>query len=221
MRILVADDDERILRLLSDYLEFNKFKVTAVTDGEQAIEAFKNDEYNLVILDVMMPVYDGWIVCKEIRKKSNVPIVMLTAKDSDLDQLFAFDIGVDDYVSKPFNIALLLARVKRLLKTDEALVKSNILQFKEIQVDEEQHLVKIENNIIQLNPKEYEMLVYFIKNVNRVINRETLLRVIWGGEYFGDTRTVDTHINRLRNKLGIYSIYLRTVRSFGYKLGEE
>ncbi|MBN1073920.1 DNA-binding response regulator [Clostridium botulinum] len=221
MRILVADDDERILRLLSDYLEFNKFQVTTVTDGEQAIEAFKNEEYNLVILDVMMPVYDGWIVCKEIRKKSNVPIIMLTAKDSDLDQLFAFDIGVDDYVSKPFNIALLLARVKRLLKTDEVLAKPNILQFKEIQVDEEQHLVKIGNNLIQLNPKEYEMLVYFIKNVNRVINRETLLRAIWGGEYFGDTRTVDTHINRLRNKLGNYSIYLRTVRSFGYKLGEE
>ncbi|UZP04746.1 response regulator transcription factor [Clostridium botulinum] len=221
MRILVADDDERILRLLSDYLEFNKFQVTTVTDGEQAIEAFKNEEYNLVILDVMMPVYDGWIVCKEIRKKSNVPIIMLTAKDSDLDQLFAFDIGVDDYVSKPFNIALLLARVKRLLKTDDVLAKPNILQFKEIQVDEEQHLVKIGNNIIQLNPKEYEMLVYFIKNVNRVINRETLLRAIWGGEYFGDTRTVDTHINRLRNKLGNYSMYLRTVRSFGYKLGEE
>ncbi|KIL09549.1 PhoB family transcriptional regulator [Clostridium botulinum] len=221
MRILVADDDERILRLLSDYLEFNKFQVTTVTDGEQAIEAFKNEKYNLVILDVMMPVYDGWIVCKEIRKKSNVPIVMLTAKDSDLDQLFAFDIGVDDYVSKPFNIALLLARVKRLLKTDEVLEKPNILQFKEIQVDEEQHLVKMGNDLIQLNPKEYEMLVYFIKNVNRVINRETLLRAIWGGEYFGDTRTVDTHINRLRNKLGIYSIYLRTVRSFGYKLGEE
>ncbi|NFO02671.1 response regulator transcription factor [Clostridium botulinum] len=221
MRILVADDDERILRLLSDYLEFNKFQVTTVTDGEQAIEAFKNEEYNLVILDVMMPVYDGWIVCKEIRKKSNVPIIMLTAKDSDLDQLFAFDIGVDDYVSKPFNIALLLARVKRLLKTDDVLAKPNILQFKEIQVDEEQHLVKIGNNIIQLNPKEYEMLVYFIKNVNRVINRETLLRAIWGGEYFGDTRTVDTHINRLRNKLGNYSIHLRTVRSFGYKLGEE
>lgn len=221
MKILIADDDERILRLLSDYLSFNKLEVVTARDGEMALEIFKSQQIDLVILDVMMPVYDGWIVCKEIRKSSNVPIIMLTAKDSDLDELFGFDIGADDYISKPFNVALLMARVKRLLKNMEGEVNFNKLSFKGIEVNEENHIVKIDNNIVELNPKEYELVVYFMKNVNRVINRETLLRVVWGGEYFGDTRTVDTHINRLRNKLNRYSVDLKTIRGFGYKLGEE
>lgn len=146
---------------------------------------------------------------------------MLTAKDSDLDQLFAFDIGVDDYVSKPFNIALLLARVKRLLKSREAVESKCILSFKDIEVDEERHIVKIKDEVLDVSPKEYELLVYFIKNANKAINREILLKAVWGGEYFGDTRTVDTHINRLRNKLGDCAVYLKTIRSFGYKLGDE
>lgn len=221
MKILIADDDERILRLLSDYLSFNKFQVITATDGAKALEAFQTENIDLVILDVMMPIYDGWIVCKEIRKISKVPIIMLTAKDSDLDQLFGFDIGTDDYVAKPFNIALLLARVKRLLKNRECDKESNGLVFKGIELNEENHIVKIHNEVVELSPKEYELLVYFMKNINRVIGRESLLRVVWGGEYFGDTRTVDTHINRLRNKLGGYASDLKTVRGFGYKLGEE
>lgn len=220
MNILVADDDERILRLLSDYLTFNKFQVTTVLDGASAIEEFKKGDYQLVILDVMMPKYDGWVVCKEIRKISDVPVIILTAKDSDLDELFAFDIGADDYVSKPFNIALLLARVKRLLKNTSNKDEKEALVYKEIEVDDEQHLVKIHGEIIEVSPKEYELLVYFLRNKNKAINRETLLRMVWGDEYFGDTRTVDTHINRLRNKLGEYASDLKTVRSFGYKLGE-
>lgn len=220
MKILVADDDERILRLLSDYLTFNKYEVVTAIDGEEALEKFKENDFNLIILDVMMPIYDGWIVCKEIRKQSQVPIIMLTAKDSDLDQLFGFDIGVDDYVSKPFNVALLLARINRLLKNKNQDNKTEKLCFKGIEVIEENHIVKIDEDVIELSPKEYELLVYFIKNVERVISRDTLLRVIWGGDYFGDTRTVDTHINRLRNKLKSYATYLKTVRGFGYKLGE-
>lgn len=221
MKILVADDDERILRLLSDYLGFKGFEVVTATDGKLALEMFEREKIDLIILDVMMPIYDGWIVLKEIRKKSNVPIVMLTAKDSELDELFGFDMGADDYISKPFNISVVLARVTRLLKTSNAEEKENILIFKDIEVLEENHLVKIKNESVILSPKEYELLVYFMKNVNRVISRETLLRVIWGGEYFGDTRTVDTHINRLRNKLEDNAIYLKTIRGFGYKLGEE
>lgn len=220
MKILVADDDERILRLLSDYLIFNKYEVVTAIDGEKALEKFKEIDFDLVILDVMMPIYDGWIVCKEIRKQSQVPIIMLTAKDSDLDQLFGFDIGVDDYVSKPFNIALLLARINRLLKNKNEDNKTENLCFKGIEVIEENHIVKIDEDVIELSPKEYELLVYFLKNLERVISRDTLLRVIWGGDYFGDTRTVDTHINRLRNKLKSYATYLKTVRGFGYKLGE-
>ncbi|WP_346868633.1 response regulator transcription factor [Clostridium sp. UBA5119] len=217
MKILVADDDERILRLIADYLTFNKFKVITAKDGKLALENF-DDTIDLVILDVMMPIYDGWIVCKEIRKISEVPIIILTAKDSDLDELFAFDIGVDDYVSKPFNIALLLARVNRLLKSK--ISKAGSIVFKGIEVDEESHMVKIDGKEKELNPKEYELLLYFIKNVNKVVSRETLLRVIWDEDYFGDTRTVDTHISRLRNKLEEYNKYLKTIRGFGYKFGE-
>lgn len=217
MKILVADDDERILRLIADYLTFNKFEVITATDGKLALEIF-DDTVDLVILDVMMPIYDGWIVCKEIRKISEVPIIILTAKDSDLDELFAFDIGVDDYVSKPFNIALLLARVNRLLKSK--IIQEGSIAFKGIEVDEESHMVKIDGKEKELNPKEYELLIYFIKNVNKVITRETLLRVIWDEDYFGDTRTVDTHISRLRNKLEDYNKYLKTIRGFGYKFGE-
>lgn len=203
-------------------MSFNNYEVIKATDGKEALEIFNSNNIDLIILDVMMPIYDGWIVCKEIRKKSNVPIIMLTAKDSDLDQLFGFDIGADDYVSKPFNIDLLLARVKRLLKTNSiSEIESKNLFFKGIKIDEEKHLVNIDDKNIDLSPKEYDLILYFMKNLNKAIHRETLLNVIWGNEYFGDTRTVDTHINRLRNKLGSYAIYLKTVRSFGYKLGEE
>lgn len=219
MKILVADDDERILELLSHYLKFNGYDVITAKDGQEAIENYKYNEVNLIILDVMMPIYDGWIVCKEIRKTSNVPIIMLTAKDSDLDELFAFDIGVDDYISKPFNMPLLLARINRLLKPK--FNNSDVLNYEEIVVDKVKHTVKINESNIELNPKEYELLVYFINNVNITISRETILSRIWGEDYFGDTRTVDTHINRLRNKLGSYAKYLKTVRGYGYKLGEE
>lgn len=220
MKILIADDDERISRLINDFLTHGGYEVKIANDGEEALNLFKTYDFDLIILDVMMPVYDGWIVCKEIRKTSNVPIIMLTAKDSDLDELFGFEIGADDYIAKPFNIALLMARVKRLLKDKDAGISKSLMTFKNITVDVEKHLVTIDNNNVDLSPKEYELLVYFINNVSKVISRETLLRIIWGGEYFGDTRTVDTHINRLRNKLGDSSIYLKTVRSFGYKFGE-
>lgn len=220
MKILIADDDERISRLINDFLTHGGYEVKIANDGEEALNLFKTFDFDLIILDVMMPIYDGWIVCKEIRKTSNVPIIMLTAKDSDLDELFGFEIGADDYMSKPFNIALLMARIKRLLKDKDNLISKSIMTFKNITIDTEKHLVTIDNNNVELSPKEYELLVYFINNVSKVISRETLLRIIWGGEYFGDTRTVDTHINRLRNKLGDSSIYLKTVRSFGYKFGE-
>ena len=218
MKILVADDDERILRLLKDYLTFNGYEVLIAEDGKKALEIFKENKVELVLLDIMMPEYDGWIVCKEIRKVSDVPIIILTAKDSDLDELFGFDIGADHYISKPFNIELLMARIKRLLNNKGT--NKDILKFNDIEVELSKHLVKIDNEKVDLNPKEYELIVYFIKNKDIVLSRETLLRTIWGDEYFGDTRTVDTHINRLRNKLGKASLYLKTIRGFGYKLGE-
>lgn len=220
MNILIADDDERILRLLKDFLTHEGYNITTVTDGEMAIYSFKEHNYDLVILDVMMPIYDGWIVCKEIRKTSEVPIIMLTAKDSDLDQLFGFEIGVDDYIPKPFNIALVIARVKRLLKTKAVLSKKTLLTYNNIIINTDEHVVLINEENVALNPKEYELLNYFINNINRVISRDTLLRVIWDDEYLCDTRTVDTHINRLRNKLGDSAKYIKTVRGFGYKMGD-
>ena len=222
MNILIADDDERILRMLKDYLEFNKYTVITANNGEEAINYFKStSNIDLIILDVMMPIYDGWIVCKEIRKSSNVPIIMLTAKDSDLDELFGFDIGVDDYISKPFNIALLLARVKRLLKdkTNNE-VKNNLLQFKEISIDLDKHAAFIDKNFVDLSPKEYELLLYMMNNINIAIRRESFVSNVWGSDYYGDTRTLDTHINRLRIKLGSYAKYIKTVRGYGYKIGE-
>lgn len=218
--ILIADDDERILRMLKDFLSFNGFKVITASDGKQALETFDENEIELILLDVMMPVYDGWIVCREIRKKSNVPIIMLTAKDSDMDQLFAFDMGVDDYVSKPFNVSLLLARMKRLLKNATVPQSDGKLRFKDIEVDTIQHSIRIAGVSKEFSPKEFELIEYFIRNKNKVISREVLFKVIWEGEYYGDTRTVDTHINRLRNKLGESASYLKTVRGFGYKLEE-
>lgn len=220
MNILIADDDERILRLLKDFLTHEGYNITTVTDGEMAIYSFKEHNYDLVILDVMMPIYDGWIVCKEIRKTSEVPIIMLTAKDSDLDQLFGFEIGVDDYIPKPFNIALVIARVKRLLKTKAVLSEKTLLTYNNIIINTDEHVVLINEENVALNPKEYELLNYFINNINRVISRDTLLRVIWDDEYLCDTRTVDTHINRLRNKLGDSAKYIKTVRGFGYKMGD-
>lgn len=220
MNILIADDDERILRLLKDFLTHEGYNITTVTDGEMAIYSFKEHNYDLVILDVMMPIYDGWIVCKEIRKISEVPIIMLTAKDSDLDQLFGFEIGVDDYIPKPFNIALVIARVKRLLKTKAVLSEKTLLTYNNISINTDEHVVLINEENVALNPKEYELLNYFINNINRVISRDTLLRVIWDDEYLCDTRTVDTHINRLRNKLGDSAKYIKTVRGFGYKMGD-
>lgn len=220
MKLLVADDDERILRLIADYFKHYNYQVTVAMDGGQALEAFNREDFDLVILDVMMPIYDGWIVCKEIRKKTNVPVIILTARDSDLDELFGFEIGADDYVSKPFNLALLLARVKRLLKRGEVKEDLNMTIYKEFSIEEDKHIATFKGVELDLNPKEYELLIYFINNKDKVISRETLLRVVWGDEYYGDTRTVDTHINRLRNKLGEGANYLKTIRGFGYKLGE-
>ncbi|MEG0371619.1 MAG: response regulator transcription factor [Clostridium sp.] len=217
MNILVADDDERILRLLNDFLTFKGYTVFTAANGKEALDKFNEMDFDLVILDVMMPIYDGWVVCKEIRRISNTPIIMLTCKDSDIDQLFGFEIGIDDYITKPFNIELVAARVQRLLKKND---DSLMLSYKNINIDLKKHKVLIDDIEIILSPTEYKLLIYFMKNIEIVISRDTLLQVIWSDEYFGDTRTVDTHINRLRNKLSNSSNYLKTIRGFGYKLGE-
>ena len=223
MKILIADDDERILRLISDYLKYNHFDVACASNGADALELFKKETFNLVILDIMMPIYDGWIVCKEIRKTSAIPVIILTAKDSDLDELFGFEIGADDYLSKPFNMELLLARVKRLLKTHGSRLpsESGLIKVGALEVDVERHVVKIKSEHIELSPKEFDLLVYLIQHKSRVLTRDMLIEQVWGDEFIGETRTVDTHMTRLRNKLKEGAIYIKTVRGYGYKFDEN
>lgn len=231
LNILVAEDDLRILRLISDFLKNDNYNVYQATNGKEALDIFKKEKISLVILDIMMPIYDGWHVCKEIRKESDIPILILTAKDSDSDELFGFDSGADEYISKPFNPVLLLARVKNLLKRldrqnhikenlDEK-QKTNLLNYEDISIDVDNKLMIINNETIELKPKEYDLIVLFIKNKGRLFERENLLDLVWGYDYLGDPRTLDTHINRLRNKLGEESYLLKTVRGFGYKFGGE
>lgn len=222
LNILVAEDDLRILRLISDFLKNDNYNVYQATNGKEALDIFKKEKISLVILDIMMPIYDGWHVCKEIRKESDIPILILTAKDSDSDELFGFDSGADEYISKPFNPVLLLARVKNLLKRVEVQKqKTNLLNYEDISLDMDNKLMIINNETIELKPKEYDLIVLFIKNKGRLFERENLLDLVWGYDYLGDPRTLDTHINRLRNKLGEKSYLLKTVRGFGYKFGGE
>lgn len=231
LNILVAEDDLRILRLISDFLKNDNYNVYQATNGKEALDIFKKEKISLVILDIMMPIYDGWHVCKEIRKESDIPILILTAKDSDSDELFGFDSGADEYISKPFNPVLLLARVKNLLKRIEVQKqikknldekqKTNLLNYEDISLDVDNKLMIINNETIELKPKEYDLIVLFIKNKGRLFERENLLDLVWGYDYLGDPRTLDTHINRLRNKLGEKSYLLKTVRGFGYKFGGE
>lgn len=223
INILVAEDDARILRLIADFLKKEKYNVYTAKDGCEALQIFKKENISLVILDIMMPIYDGWHVCQEIRKTSDIPILILTAKDRDIDELFGFDIGADEYISKPFNPVLLMARVKNLLKrfeiADTEHKNENILKYEDISINVDTKTMKIESKEIELKPKEYDLIVLFIKNKEIVFERDNLLDLIWGYDYTGDPRTLDTHINRLRNKLGEKSYLLKTIRGFGYKFG--
>ncbi len=215
MNILVADDDEKILRLISDFLKHENYNIFKAYNGEEALDIFYKEDISLLILDVMMPKIDGWEVCRQIRENSNVPILILTAKDTDTDELFGFDIGANEYISKPFNPVLLVARVKNLLNRFK--VSNNILNYCGISLDKNSHKIKIDNNEVELTPKEYELLELFLENISKTFKREYLLDKIWGYDYIGDERTVDTHITRLRKKLGEKSELLKTVRGFGYK----
>lgn len=223
INILVAEDDTRILRLISDFLKKENYKVHTASNGEEALQIFEKENISLVILDIMMPIYDGWHVCKEIRKTSSVPILILTAKDRDIDELFGFDIGADEYISKPFNPVLLMARVKNLLKRVEVVSNEakneNTLEYEYIVINLDTKIMKIEGKEIELKPKEYDLIVLFIKNKERIFERYNLLDLVWGYDYTGDPRTLDTHINRLRNKLGQKAYLLKTIRGFGYKFG--
>jgi len=219
--VLVVDDEYRIRRLVSDFLKREDYKVIEAADGEEALDIIfeSNQKVDLVILDVMMPKYDGWYVLERIRDFLSIPVIMLTARSDEYDQLKGFKLGADDYVTKPFSPGVLVARVNKLLKRDK--ITHEEISFGAIQMDLAAREVFIDNEKIVLTPKEYELLKFFIDNKGIALSRDKILNAVWNYDYFGDLRTVDTHIKQLRAKLGKYSYYISTVRSIGYRLDAE
>lgn len=222
-KIIIADDEQLIRRLVSDFLKKDGFTVLEAENGEEALHTFeKNKDTDLLILDIMMPEKDGWEVCSEIRKTSSVPILLLSARSEEFDQLKGFESGADDYVTKPFSTALLMKRVESLLKRSQTSVKAENGAIQGLTVDKTAHQVFVDGKEILLTVKEFNILLKLIENIGRVYSREQLLDDIWGFDYYGDTRTVDSHVARLRTKLGDWgNRHLKTVYGVGYKIQES
>lgn len=222
IKILVVDDEARMRKLVHDFLAKSGYEVEEAEDGDQAVEIFFGapdmDAYSLIILDVMMPKMDGWSVCREIRNYSKVPIIMLTAKSDERDELLGFQLGVDEYISKPFSPKILVARVKALLKRSGQGAEEDIISAGGIIVDRVAHVVKIEDQLIDLSYKEFELLSYFIENKGIALSREKILNSVWNYDYFGDARTIDTHVKKLRSKMGAKGDLIKTIWGMGYKL---
>lgn len=215
--ILLVEDEERMRRLLRDYFTKDNYSILEAENGIQALEVFQNNKVDLVILDIMMPYMDGWTVCTNIRKTSDVPIIILTAKSEEDDKLLGYEIGADDYVTKPFSPKILVAKGKVLLKRANNNVKNSNMEFDGLSINELSHEVKIDGDVIALSPKEYDLLLYFAKNSKIALSRDTILDKVWGYDYYGGLRTVDTHVKRLREKLKSKSYLIKTIRGSGYK----
>lgn len=221
MKILIADDEDVFRSLLKDFLKKDGYEVIEASTGKNALFEFQcNNDIDLVILDVMMPEMNGYEVCKQIKSSSrDIPVLILTAKDRDDDEIEAFESGADDYISKPFSFPILLLRVKALLKRNNE--KEEIIEYENIKIDIPKHFVSIDGKEISLTPKEFELLLYLLKNMNTVLTRDEILSKIWGYDYFGDNRTVDTHIKNLRIKINdMNGDIIKTVRGYGYKIGK-
>ena len=217
LKILVVDDEQRMRKLVKDFLTKKNFEVLEAGDGEEAVEIFfENKDIALLILDVMMPKMDGWEVCREIRQYSEVPIIMLTAKGEEKDELLGFDLGVDEYISKPFSPKILVARVEAILRRANALGDGEI-KIAGITIDQAAHEVRIDGKIIKLSFKKFKLLTYFVNNKGVALSRERILNNVWNYDYFGDARTIDTHVKKLRSKLGEKGSYIKTIWGMGYK----
>lgn len=220
-KILIVDDDERIRDMIGEYISIEDYESDEASDGIEALKLLEKNEYGIVILDIMMPGMDGWTACKEIRKRWNVPIVMLSARGEEYDKLFGFELGVDDYIVKPFSPKELLARIKAIIrryeKSNESREKSSKFIYEDLSVNFDSRDVFVKDELISLTPKEYELLSYFVNNPNRVFSREQLLDSVWGYDFFGDDRTVDTHVKMLRESLKEYRKLIVTVWGTGYK----
>lgn len=217
IKILVVDDESRMRKLVKDFLVREKYEVLEACDGEAALDIFFQDkDISMVLLDVMMPKMDGWQVCREIRNYSKVPVIMLTAKSDEKDELLGFQLGVDEYISKPFSPKILVARINAILRRIQESEEGSI-EIGGILLDQAAHDVKIDGKSIELSIKEYELLTYFIKNKGVALSRERILNSVWNYDYFGDARTIDTHVKKLRSKMGEKGAYIKTIWGMGYK----
>ena len=216
--ILIVDDEKRMRTLIKDFLTVKNFKIIEAADGEEAIEIFdeKKESINLVILDVMMPKVDGWTVLRTIRQNSKVPVIMLTARGEEQDELFGFELGVDEYISKPFSPKILVARIEAILKRVNG-EKEEKRDYDGIVIDESGRTVSVDGKKIELSLREYELLKYLLDNENVALSRDKILNNVWNYDYYGDSRTIDSHIKKIRHKLGKKGKYIETIRGIGYK----
>ncbi len=218
IKILVVDDESRMRKLVKDFLVKKDYQVVEAADGQEAVDIFfEQNDISLVILDVMMPKMDGWGVLKEIREYSKVPVIMLTAKGDERDELNGFELGVDEYISKPFSPKILVARVDALLRRSNLIMEEAKIEAGGIVIDKASHTVTIDGRQIELSFKEFELLTYFMENQGLALSREKILNHVWNYDYFGDARTIDTHVKKLRSKMGDKGDYIKTIWGMGYK----
>ena len=217
-KILVVDDEIKIREIIKEYAEFEGYEVAQAEDGMQAVEMVKNQDFDIIIMDVMMPKLDGYSACQEIRKIKQIPVIMLSARGEEYDKLFGFEIGVDDYVVKPFSPKELMARIRAVLNRASASQRTeDVIRYEGLEINFTAREVKIDGQKVSMTPKEYDLLFYLVKNMNIALSREKLLEEVWGFDFYGDDRTVDTHIKMLRNSLGKYRNLIVTLRGMGYK----
>lgn len=219
IKILVCDDEMRMRKLVRDFLVKKDYEVLEASDGNEAINVFyDNPDISLVLLDVMMPYRDGWQVCREIRSNSKVPVVMLTARSEEHDELLGYELGVDDYITKPFSPKILVARVEAILRRSMPESYEENLEINGICIDKKAHIVTVDGSSVELSFKEFELLTYFFENEGIALSREQILNHVWNYDYFGDARTIDTHVKKLRSKLGVKGDMIKTIWGMGYKL---
>jgi len=220
MKILIVDDEEGIRNIIKEYCQSMNYETDEAKDGKEALDKLRNNSYDLLVLDIMMPVLDGFSMLKELENNKRIPTIVLSARGEEYDKLSGFDLGIDDYLTKPFSPKELMARIKAILQRTHK-DQMELYTYKDLEINFLSHTIKIKGKEIELTPKEYDILTYLIKNKNIAISREQLLSNVWGYDYFGDDRTVDTHIKMLRNSLKEYRDTIKTVRGLGYKYEEK
>lgn len=216
-RLLIVDDEEKIRAVVREYAEFDGYEVEEAQDGMDAVEKVRRSDFDIIVMDIMMPKLDGFSACREIRKTKKTPIIMLSARGEEYDKLFGFELGIDDYVVKPFSAKELLARIRAVLARSTGSSAEEIVTYRGLVINMTAREVTIDGKRVQMTPKEYDLLFYLVKNMNIALSREKLLEEVWGFDFYGDDRTVDTHIKMLRNSLGEYRNLIITLRGMGYK----